>query len=341
MSLTTTILLMQCKIVYLKPRSSYRPAMHSDTLWGALCWAMRMLYGEQRLEDFINSYGSGEQVGAASPIYISSAFPYWQKADGEKVHYFPRPLREAEPEDGDYDTLNEAIDAFRKRKRDKPLPLMPLKDFEDGEWAKGKVVPKQKTSPMAHNTINRLTGSTLTANGQGQLFHTAERHLYLPSGHAKEESTGLYFLADGDTETLQALLRMLEHFGIGGDRSSGKGRFDIEMPAEDFHIEEPATANARMALSLYHPTKIELDQYDASPADSPLQYRTVVRQGWKASRQKKPTLYFSEGSVFPFLPENSGPRLGQNADGGTHEEGHPITQYGFGFMINLNIADHD
>lgn len=65
---------MKSKIVYLKPRSSYRPAMRSDTLWGAICWEMHMLYGEEKLKKFIACYASDHD--RAEGIYLSSAFPY-------------------------------------------------------------------------------------------------------------------------------------------------------------------------------------------------------------------------------------------------------------------------
>ncbi|RMG73182.1 MAG: CRISPR-associated protein Csm7, partial [Bacteroidetes bacterium] len=36
-------------VVYMKPRSGFRGSLRSDTLWGTLCWAMRLLYGETAL----------------------------------------------------------------------------------------------------------------------------------------------------------------------------------------------------------------------------------------------------------------------------------------------------
>ena len=344
---------MQCNIIYLKPRSSYRPAMRSDTLWGAICWGMKMLYGEQRLLDFIESYESGEPVGDAKPIYISSAFPYLQQ-NGKRELYLPRPLlrlRQEELEEGA--TFRETIQKSRAKKYSKPNPLMTLSEFKAGDWEPGgnhhnQPRPKVSVDPMTHNTIDRLTGSTLSSNGRGQLFHTEERRVY-PVWPKRTESdkdneqekekaeAGLYFLADGDTDTLKAVLRLLEHYGIGGDRSSGKGRFDIELAEQKIDIPEPSDANAQLALSLYHPDQNELQQYEKATNTSPLQYKTLVRQGWKAASLKKPTLYFEEGSVFPLVDGQQMNRLGKNAYGGEHETGHSIIQYGIGFMINVKV----
>ncbi|WP_282774617.1 type III-A CRISPR-associated RAMP protein Csm4 [Phaeodactylibacter xiamenensis] len=347
---------MQYKAFYLLPRSSYRPNMHSDTIWGAICWGMRMLYGERRLQDFLESYETGQTVGAAQPLAISSAFPYIEKDGEPEQHYLPRPLLL----DAYYDDQKEGLKSYikdkgaegfekgkleaRRRKLLKPTPFIELEDLKQGNWsAKGtfSIKPKVQNSPMTHNTIDRLTGSTLTSNNRGQLFHTDERYVYpdpqvdMEREKQRQYKAGIYFLAhpDSDIGTLEAIMRLLEQFGIGGDRSSGKGRFDIKI--RDLEIQEHDAPNARMNLSLYHPTEAELIAYDAAPKNSPLQYKTTVRQGWKAASLKKPLLYFQEGSVFP-MPDDKG-IAGTNTDAGEHEEGHRITQYGIGLMINLNV----
>jgi len=356
---------MQCNIIYLKPRSSYRPAMRSDTLWGAICWGMKMLYGEKlsdkeleeeklsgeeldkkTLEDFIKSYTTVEPVRASKPIYISSAFPYLEKG-GKKELYLPRPLLRLKQEEFvTGDTFQETIQQSRTKKNSNPSPLMTLSEFKAGDWEPTEtntkqVRPKVSVDPMTHNTINRLTGSTLSRDGRGQLFHTEERRVYPVWPKSEEEKgnekAGLYFLAQGDMDTLEAILRLLQHYGIGGDRSSGKGRFDITLAKEPISIPEPNDANAQVSLSLYHPKQSELQQYENEPSTSPLQYKTIVRQGWKAASLKKPTLYFEEGSVFPLVDGQQPNRLGKNAYGGKHEAGHHITQYGFGFMINVKV----
>lgn len=331
--------------------------MHSDTLWSAICWGMRMLYGEERLRNFLQSYETGQPVEGARPIYISSAFPYIEKKGVPIQHYLPRPLLP----DAYYERHEERLDRYikdkglqgfeagkfnaRRRKLLKPHPLIELNDCVQGNWmpkdSSPTAEPELQVSPMTHNTIDRLTGSTLTTNNRGQLFHTEERYVY-PSFNPsidledqRQYGAGLYFLAhpDSDMVTLSAVLRLLEQFGIGGDRSSGKGRFDIVIA--DLDIKDHASPNARMNLSLYHPKLNELEAYDSAPDDSPLQYKTIVRQGWKVANLKKPLLYFQEGSVFPLMDGSY--RAGQNTDAGEHEEGHRITQYGIGLMINLNV----
>jgi CRISPR-associated protein Csm4 len=51
-------------------QSSFITPMHADTLWGHLCWALRYLYGEKEILDFLAAYSEGE-----SPVILSNAFP--------------------------------------------------------------------------------------------------------------------------------------------------------------------------------------------------------------------------------------------------------------------------
>ncbi len=49
--------------------SSLLTPFHSDILWGHVCWALRYIYGERELEEFLDLYSSDEP-----PIIISNAF---------------------------------------------------------------------------------------------------------------------------------------------------------------------------------------------------------------------------------------------------------------------------
>lgn len=334
---------MQCKIVYLKPRASYRPAMRSDTLWGALCWGVRLLYGEEYLVKFIEGYGQeGPEV---APLFITSAFPFIDKGPYNRILFFPPPLLGLKP----YEEIpaglsfQEARVELRERKEVEKFEWLNQRAFEyfygdNFELPPDTEHPSLTVRPMTHNTIDRLTGSTLTANRRGQLFHTEERYVHEKK---RRKEAGLYFLAKGNTGLLEEALRLLEHLGIGGDRSTGKGRFDIEM--QDIELKEPSQPNGMMALSLYHPTQAELEAYEKEPENSKLQYKTLVRQGWRAARPKKPVLYFEEGSVFPVSGDGQAetPVLGRNAFAGKHEEGHDITQYGYGFMIKVKVPAYE
>jgi len=332
---------MQCNIVYLKPKTTYRPAMKSDTLWAALCWGICTLHGEDFLIEFINSYGEG--ASKVEPIYLSSAFPYYKRHAANPILFLPRPLKAEKdcrevPKGAEF---KKAIDLMRECKLSDKESFISKASFEylfcESNQPAGNELYRElgmTVKPMTHNTIDRLTGSTLTIGNKGQLFHTEERMMETKN---KKDKAGLYFLFKGNTELLKQVLRFWEHFGIGGDRTIGKGQFEFELQ-ENIEIKEPAQPNARMALSLYHPTPDEVKAYDEDTSKL-LQYKTIVRQGWKGAFQKKPALYFEEGSVIPY--KHGSEIMGNNINGGQHQYGHTITQYGYGFMLNLKMPENE
>lgn len=77
--------------VYLKPRASFKSSIGSDTLFGALCWAMRALNGEDELQEMLNKFKNSINSKAPPPFAISSAFPFIHH-DGEKARLYPRPI---------------------------------------------------------------------------------------------------------------------------------------------------------------------------------------------------------------------------------------------------------
>jgi hypothetical protein len=209
---------------------------------------------------------------------------------------------------------------------------------------------------MTHNTIDRLRGGTLNVtdadgNEAGQLFHAEDNWWTDPDNETDEmlPNTGLYFLADGDISKIEPVLHLLRHWGVGADRTAGKGVFDFII--EDFSekikaLEPPASSsNALLNLSLFRPTKPELENLEQ--ADGCWQYLLERREGYvgghRTLHRKEARMYFREGSVFA-RPEN----LKTRYMGCIHEHQFPsgsdkpsppphrIWDNGFGFMVNLN-----
>lgn len=59
-------------IVYLQPKSAFSKSIpRSDTLFGAICWAISLLYGVKKLECLLECY-----IEEKAPFIISSMFPY-------------------------------------------------------------------------------------------------------------------------------------------------------------------------------------------------------------------------------------------------------------------------
>jgi CRISPR-associated protein Csm4 len=227
------------------------------------------------------------------------------------------------------------------------------KDYIPHENTIRRAAPQRHDYSMTHNTIDRLRGGTLSIldddnNPSGQLFHASDIWWSDPFDESEsgEPTTGLFFLveeiAPGSIEKyLAPVLRLLEHWGIGADRTAGKGSFEFKI--EDFQLSQPSTneANAVLNLSLLSPTPEELDSFEnkGKGVFYPFTLENRECKGWTelGGFEKEPVLFFAEGSVFP-RPENmTGSWLGclrKNSE--NHPvAGHPVYDNGFGFMVNL------
>lgn len=328
------------KIIYLEPKSGFKALLRSDTLWGNICWAIRMVYGEEKLIEYIENQS----------FSLSSTFPY-SEINGTKMPFFPTPLIKGEtksaPEGASYDELAAWM---TQRKKDKKRNTLISKDLFE-QLINGTIkiddlnelnpVPSIKSEAVTRNKIDRLKGGTYKADGDaGQLFHVDEFHII-----GKEENDekvkykyGLYFLAKGDTTLLEGALRFLQHSGIGGDRNVGKGVFDISI--EDFELKTPQNFNAVTNLSLFAPTVDEIKNFNDSKG-SLLNYQVEVREGKLGffnfkNVEKSPILYFKEASVFPVI--NQTLNYGQNQHAFTKVKlDFKVVQYGMGFMIPIYV----
>lgn len=81
------------KQIYLRPRSGVRSPLRSDTLFGLIVWGVRQVYGPGSVERFLAPL---QKDVPQAPLVITSAFPYVER-DGERVHFFPRPLSHRQP----------------------------------------------------------------------------------------------------------------------------------------------------------------------------------------------------------------------------------------------------
>ncbi len=71
-------------VISLTPTSGFEILPHSDTIFGAICWGIRTLYGESRLLEILNGFKS------KPPFLLSSAFP-WKVVRKKQVYFLPKP----------------------------------------------------------------------------------------------------------------------------------------------------------------------------------------------------------------------------------------------------------
>lgn len=357
---------MQCTAFYLKPKGNFKTELHSDTLWGQLCWGIATLYGQQAIDDLVRSYSEITPENIPEDcFFISSLFTYAISDQDEKVHFLPKPLLPKNFSVEKEMSFSEARTKLREKKKKDKENIWSKAHWEFRcagvrENVEGLEGPKEKRIAVTHTAINRVIGSALifrqkqgaSATSEsivnvpndgyeydelGQLYHTNE---YALVHNDKGREVGFYFLARGANKSMkkiEAALRFLSHFGVGGDRTTGKGRFDY-LGREPFDLAEPNDANAMATLSLYHPTDPELDFFQKSE-ERALNYKIKVRKGkgslWDNNPQKKSLLLFEEGSIFPLLDHKK--TIGKNEIVGKHGAGFNIHQYGHAFMVKVKI----
>ena len=315
------------KRVYLKPRSTYRTVLRSDTLFGCVCWAIREVFSEARLEELLQEFVSGNP-----PFLLSSAFPF-RDTSGRRIHFYPRPvLAPAEFERPKDVSEAEQQKKFRKVKwiSEETLSKLTSGTWNEADYYASDVWqdegPNLMDIEVQHNTINRLSGGTGTTPSTG---------LYSLTEYAISDG-GLFFLLNDETDVVESAFGFLEHFGIGGDSSLGKGRFEIEVTDADLP-ETPKEADRFMTLSLYAPRPSEM----ATVRSEEAWYNLVVRKGKVGGPflrvedfWKKSLTMFSEGSTFPMTEQKP---FGHNPIVKGLAEGLPfdVQHYGYAFQIHI------
>ncbi len=333
---------MNTKIIYLfNLHSGLKSDMPSDTLWGNLCWAIKFLYGDDELKNFLSTYQTYSPA-----LIISSSFPFYKKEDNI-IRFFPRPILPIKPfeiiqKENENKLLCEKVADIIERKKKKDIQFLEESFFLkiiNGEATYDNIEtvkhPKVISNSITRNTIDRIRGGTLKLNDTGQLFTEDEYFIHFETDEGDSIQTGLFFLVKDNTEgKLEAALRLLSHIGIGGNRSIGKGVFDFSI--EDYEITEPANANAMTNLSLYYPIENELEQFQKN--DYLFNYHLEQRRGYfgvniNGQYQKNSITYFKEGSVFPYLDKEL---FGQNKIF-FNAQIYDVHQYGFGFMLKMKL----
>ncbi|MEC4816688.1 MAG: type III-A CRISPR-associated RAMP protein Csm4 [Scytonema sp. PMC 1069.18] len=292
--------------------------VHSDTLFSACISTYARLFGKQEVEELLQQF----LHQSPPPARMSSTFIYRQ--DNEAItYYLPRPL--AFPINY---PQGEDLEFFKTYKKLKYLPLeiwqrwYQGKGFQDsdrqelidqvngksnGDLKRAGTFDYGKTHTIGQQpkiAVDRITRAT-------NLYHTGFVQFEAGNRHS-----GLYFLlhfpkTDSSLENnLHAAFNLLGEEGLGGERSSGAGRFEVEW------LELPETWQKVVDFSnppVHHCLISLFWDKDASCLKKLItdqsSYETQERGGWISSpfssRQLRRQFIrmFAEGSVFPENPQ--------------------------------------
>lgn len=320
---------MKMKAIYLNPLSTFHTILRSDTLWGLIMVALKNINGDKYFTDLLNSF-----INSQPPFNISSAMIFTNNGNNKKTLYFPKPLLPSEPVE-----ISNAGE-MRIYKKYKKIKWLCKEDFEkfinqeldDREYFQKFLDTGNpddffnediKINTILHNTIDRMSNSTLEKDGEGQLYY--KNDMFINEG-------GLYFLVDGDADIIEPALRFLRHFGYGGDNTTGKGFFDFET--DDFRLRIPPEPNIFINLSLFVPKNEDLEFFRKN--ENRFWYDIEYRAGKIGTHftnskefKKHILIMMKEGSVFPYSQEISSGCLK------TTQNINDYKIYSYGYSINI------
>jgi CRISPR-associated protein Csm4 len=328
--------------------------VRSDTLFSAWMSAYARLFGKLAVENLFEQLPKDQpnQSPTVSPFLLSSTFVY-QQHDDQTVYYVPRPLKFP---------LNYPIgDDLNFAKTYKSLKFLPLQVWQ--RWYQGTGFTKSDREELVAKTKGEQSKSTALAVTKAFEYSKAFEFHKIPKIAVDRTSratnfyytgfvqfqwehnpSGLYFLicfsnADSELEAnLQAALLFLGEEGLGGERSSGAGRFVVDWQT----LPEIWKSVVQFSDSQYH-SLISIFWDDTINSDFLLNasYELQERGGWIVSpfsgRQlrRQAVQVFTEGSVFAALPRG---KLATVTPDGFRD--HAIYRSGISLSLPIQAQDH-
>ncbi|MGI6551025.1 MAG: type III-A CRISPR-associated RAMP protein Csm4 [Syntrophomonadales bacterium] len=184
--------------------------IHSDTLFSALCIEAIQAGGDALLQQLYELARSGK-------IILSDLFPY------RKENYFiPKPILKVESSPGQRD-----IKERKAYKNLKYIAAASMNDYLASLTGKTEFDVKKANELLAQLAVSEMR-QLVSIKGQketqpyhvGCLKFNRDSGLYLIAAYEREE----------DLSLITRLLKALSLSGIGGERSSGLGKFGVETP---------------------------------------------------------------------------------------------------------------
>jgi len=232
---------------------------------------------------------------------ISSLFPFYQKnKNSEPIYFMPKLLKQSLPDKKHQDIAKKIkkVKWLDKEFFQKQISGKELFDEEfnphnlKGEYLTTKNIPDNEF-------INSQVFPRVTVSRTGK---EDAKPFYMERLFFKDYS-GMFFIAEGDTELLDIAIELLKNEGIGTDRNVGNGFFefdkkkDIETNIELNLPESEYVCNLSMFLPESHEVAKELLNSDN------VAYDFQKRGGWITTppygKLRKNNVYmFNEASIF-------------------------------------------
>lgn len=305
---------MQTYRLTLQPLTAFGTPLVGDTLFGQLCWTLRHLYGESRLNALLTGYTTGEPF-----MVVSDALP---------SKYIPLPSLPSRYWLAGIDDDRKAL----KKKRWLALANMtqPVVQWQQLAEAEVKGSPfAVNTETQMHNTINRQTGTT----GTGQFAPFSDQQRWYAAGALLD----VYVVLDEAQLSLDELTRALTvmgEIGYGRDASTGLGKFALHGAPEAIALNP--SSHHWLTLAPTAPQGLALDAQHSY-------YQVQTRFGrhgdaaaLSANPYKRPLLMARTAAVFCTMDNHPRQFIGQGIAAVSHVDSRAVHQ-GYAPVIPLLI----
>lgn len=283
--------------------SSTLTPFQADTIFGHLCWVVAYQESDIGLQKFLEPFRDGEP-----PFVIS---------DGFLAGHLPKPL-----------SAEFGIDDPFERKEIKRIEFLAEEDFHrvrSGE--KFKLLPADisiKIISVPHNTVSRLTNTTLDEGGVYSLEET-----FIP-----EIDIYLKVINDEWKNLVIELFKELSKAGYGRKKSIGKGKFSVGE-IKGYNFDDVKDANGFVTLSSFCPNEND-------PTEG--LYKTFIKCGklgeeftYCGNPFKKPLIMIKTGSVFTTNGQSK-PFYGRMIESIAPAKPE-VVHYGYAFAVPIKIPN--
>jgi CRISPR-associated protein Csm4 len=195
-----------------KGLSYFTSEIKSYTIFGALCWGYRNLFGEKKLLDLLERFNSNPPFLISSCIFKKGNIRYFPCPQIEDAFLEPKDIVEYKKQKEIKKKLNyihedifiEFLEGKIKTKWKLGQKIEECKDFE--------TISIKRTIKL-HNSINRLTWTTIG----GQLFNVS-------SWFYPEFSFFIYIFDENLIDEIKAIFK---YISFGGNKSIGYGKVKL------------------------------------------------------------------------------------------------------------------
>ncbi len=324
--------------VSIKPSSFFTGTFSSFTIFGALCWALKWLFGKDKVEEFIEKIRRCKIV-FSSPMPEGYVFkPFLLPAQIEK-----KEIENIDPEFKENSKFRNFIKYFKKLKfipweifssvlegkikNESELAVEILKFCKNKkidffEFCDG-LTNIAKTIVFPHAKLDRITHTT----SYGGTFFFEEGVYFVKN---------LYFLlavsSEEEIRNITTALKFLQDWGFGGNKSTGFGVFSYEIekfPYVDEYVNQKGQYCIILSPSFIEPNvDFENSFYDLKV------YKGIMESDLGRYFWKPKFYYFTEGSLLALKDVNKFP-------GTIYQIEEDLVQYGIGFPIYLRGLTHE